>query len=85
MEVDASTFSNATPNDIIELIKQTLSGDNEKIKSATKILKAYTKHKSSISTLTYVLVKSQDLGYRQMTTVLLKRNLVNLYGNLGPN
>lgn len=82
MEVDASAFVNATPNDIIELIKQTLSGDNDKIKSATKILKAYTKHKSSISTLTYVLVNSQELGYKQMATVLLKRNLVNLYGNL---
>jgi hypothetical protein len=84
MEVDASQFANATPTDIIELIKQTLSGDNEKIKNATKVLKAYTKHKSSISTLTYILVNCQELGYRQMATVLLKRNLVNLYGNLSP-
>ena len=82
MEIDASQFANATANDIIELIKQTLSGDNEKIKSATKILKAYTKHKSSISTLTFILTNAPDLGYRQMSAVLLKRNLVNLYGNL---
>ncbi len=80
--MDASQFTNATPADIIELIKQTLSGDNEKIKNATKVLKAYTKHNSSISTLTSILVNSSELGYRQMTTVLLKRNLVNLYGNL---
>lgn len=46
------------------------------------MLKAYTKHKSSIRTLTYILVHSPQLGQRQMATVLLKRNLVALYSGL---
>lgn len=42
-------FAALTSDDIITLINNTLSGDNAKISEATKLLKAYTKHKSSIS------------------------------------
>ena len=75
-------FNNITPEQVIELVQETLSGDNEKIKHSTKILKAYSKHKSSIKVLSYILVNANDLGHRQMATVLLKRNLVNLYESL---
>lgn len=44
--IDFSTF---TPEHLCTLINNTLSGDNAKIAEATKMLKAYTKHKSSIS------------------------------------
>ena len=77
--VDYSAF---TCEQVIELINGSLSGDNEKIKHATKMLKTYTKHKSSIRVLTYILLNGENLGHRQMATVLLKRNLVNLYENL---
>jgi importin-4 len=64
---------------VLELIQASLSGDNERIKQATRLLKAYTKHKVSIRILTFILVNSPELAHRQMATVLLKRNLVNLY------
>lgn len=41
-------FNALTTEDICTLINNTLSGDNAKIAEATKLLKAYTKHKSSI-------------------------------------
>lgn len=53
MNITNLDFGNATAEDICVLIDNTLSGNNEKIKNATKILKAYTKHKLSIST--YIL------------------------------
>lgn len=49
-------FSAVTPEDICTLINNTLSGDNQKIASSTKILKAYTKHKASISILFILLM-----------------------------
>jgi hypothetical protein len=72
-------FNSLTAEQVVELIQQSLSGDNEKIKHSTKVLKAYAKHKGSIRVLSYILVQANDLGHRQMATVLLKRNLVNLY------
>lgn len=69
---------------MLELIQSSLSGNNELIKSSTRILKAYTKHASSIRTLTYILVNAPQMAHRQMATVLLKRNLVNLYSGLNP-
>lgn len=50
MDVSNYDFSQATAEDICGLIDSTLSGDNERIAFSTKMLKAYTKHKSSIST-----------------------------------
>lgn len=64
---------------IMQLIDSTLSGNNEHIQKATKILKAYTKHKVSIKNLAFILVNANSVAHRQMATVLLKRNLVNLY------
>lgn len=75
-------YSQFTAEQVIELIQQSLSGDNEKIKQATKVLKIYTKHKGSIRTLSYILINANELGHRQMAAVLLKRNLVNLYEGL---
>lgn len=49
MDISNMDFSQATAEDICLLIDNTLSGDNEKIAYATKLLKAYTKHKASIS------------------------------------
>ena len=49
MEISNMDFSQATAEDICGLIDNTLSGQNDKIAYATKVLKAYTKHKSSIS------------------------------------
>ena len=49
MDISSMDFSQATAEDICLLIDNTLSGDNEKIAYATKVLKAYTKHKASIS------------------------------------
>lgn len=46
------------------------------------MLKTYTKHKVSIRILTFILVNAQEMAHRQMATVLLKRNLVNLYEGL---
>lgn len=49
MEISNIDFSQLTADNVCALINNTLSGDNQKIAEATKILKAYTKHKSSIS------------------------------------
>lgn len=83
MEVTVD-FSKVAVPDIIELIKGVLSGNNELIKTSSNYLKAYTKHKSSIRILTYIMVNSEEYSHRQMATVLLKRNLVKLYSSLSP-
>lgn len=75
-------FNSLTAEQVILLIQESLSGDNEKIRHSTKVLKAYTKHKSSIRILIFILVNTNELPQRQMATILLKRNLVNLYEGL---
>lgn len=49
MDISNMDFNQATAEDICLLIDNTLSGDNQKIAYATKVLKAYSKHKASIS------------------------------------
>jgi hypothetical protein len=92
MSTPQPDYSTLSSPDIDSLISNSLSGDNIKISEATKFLKAYTKHKSSISTpshypetLTEILACSQDIAHRQMATVLLKANIVNLYLELTEN
>lgn len=47
-------FNSLTIDQVSCLIANILSGDNAKIAEATKILKAYTKHKSSISIFVFI-------------------------------
>lgn len=49
MDISTMDFSKATAEDVCLLIDNILSGDNEKIAFATKVLKAYTKHIASLS------------------------------------
>lgn len=58
MEISNIDFSQLDAENICALINNTLSGDNQKIAEATKILKAYTKHKSSISNPLVLLLRS---------------------------
>ena len=62
MDISNMDFSQATAEDICLLIDNTLSGNNEKIAHSTKILKAYTKHKSSIST-SIIITKKSSLSF----------------------
>ncbi len=48
MDITSIDYSSFTVDNVCTLINNTLSGDNRKISEATQILKAYTKHKSSI-------------------------------------
>jgi predicted extracellular nuclease len=77
-------FNNFSAEQVVELIQNSLSGDNEKIKQSTRVLKVYTKHRASIGTLSFILANATNLAHRQMAAVLLKRNLINLYSGLSP-
>jgi hypothetical protein len=67
---------------LLVVMRAVLSGDNVKIQEATQFLKVYTKHKESIRLLSYVLANNPEVPLRQLATVLLNRNLINLYQGL---
>lgn len=82
--MESIDFNSLGAEAVIALIQESLSGDNEKIQRSTKVLKAYSKHRASIGTLSFILTNASQLAHRQMAAVLLKRNLVNLYSALAP-
>jgi hypothetical protein len=47
-------------DEAIECMKGILSGDNQKIKLGTKIMKQFTKKTESISIFTYILANCTD-------------------------
>ena len=65
-----------------ERFSAVLSGDNARIREATKFLKAYTKKQESVGPLAYILAHHQQYYYRQMAATMLKRNLLTLFQNL---
>lgn len=77
-------YGNMQLEQVVTLMKALLSGINEQIQEATKILKIYVKHKESIKTLSFVLAHNPDIGMRQLAAVLLGHNLFNLYEGLTP-
>lgn len=81
VEVD---YKNLQLDQLLQLMQAVLSGNNQLITEATKALKIYTKHKESIRLLSYVLVHNPNPGVRQLATVLLNSNLINLYNGLTP-
>lgn len=77
-------YKNLQLEQLHQLLEAVLSGNNQLIPEATKALKIYVKHKESIRLLSYVLVHNHNQGVRQLVTVLLTSNLINLYNGLTP-
>jgi hypothetical protein len=68
------------------LMRQLLSGQNEQIKQATSSLKAFSKQPQCLALLFNILTSHGDRNLRQLSTVLLKQNLVKHYEDLaGPD
>ncbi|EAR86075.2 karyopherin, putative (macronuclear) [Tetrahymena thermophila SB210] len=66
----------------IEVMNGILSGNNEKIKIGTKLLKHFCKKTDSISIFTYILAHCQQDNLRHLAGILLKRNMIANFSNL---
>jgi len=56
-----------------------LSGDNEKIKIGTKLMKTFCKKVESIGIFTYILANCTQDNLRHLAGILLKRKIVVLF------
>lgn len=71
-----------TFDQLIELLRGVLSGNNQLIQQGTQYLKKYVKLKESVGPLTLILSQNPDQSLRHLAGILLKRNMIKLYETL---
>ncbi|CAK60429.1 unnamed protein product (macronuclear) [Paramecium tetraurelia] len=75
-------FSNLTQEQLFQMLTFVLSGDNEKIKEATRVLKVYTKSVNCVGPLALIISQNENQSFRHLAGVLLKRNMATNYDKL---
>jgi len=77
--MQAQTFQLPSLEQLVQVIQDVLSGDNQKIQTSTKFLKVYTKQKECVPAFLEILEQSPRADLKQMSVVMLKRNIITLY------
>ncbi|CAD8054568.1 unnamed protein product [Paramecium sonneborni] len=75
-------YSNLTQEQLFQMLTFVLSGDNEKIKEATRVLKVYTKSVNCVGPLALIISQNENQQFRHLAGVLLKRNMATNYDKL---